>query len=116
MKKTLATLFCLGLFTPFISHAQTDPVCFCVAEARRHVPATPKLDAKYWHLLPSHFKTVPTIGGIVLLKYETQWDVAVIEGFWLTGFRVAGIDFDTCEPTKRTIAYTDPRIKAFYRF
>ena len=50
------------------------------------------------------------------MRYETQWDVATIEGFGALGFEVVGVDFDTCKETRRVIPYNDERIHSFYDF
>lgn len=116
MKKLIAlTLFLLVTFIPYLANAQATE-CLCVAEARRHVPLTPRLDAKWWSLLPQETRSAPIVGSIVLMKYEKSWDVAVVKGYGAKGFIVAGVDFDTCNPTTRVIAYNDTRIKAFFDF
>lgn len=114
MKRILLTL----LFAlPFISLPQVSNAdCFCVALARTHSALVPRLDAELWPLLPLTTRTVPTIGGQILIKYETQWDVATIMGFGLDGFELSGVDFETCGQTRRILSYNDPRIYAFFRF
>lgn len=115
MKKYLISL-CF-LLVPIIAPAQVDTsTCFCVTLARYYSPAVPRLDAKYWPLLPPTVRSVPSLGGQILMEYETLYDVATIVAFRATGFEVIGVDFDTCKATRRIIPYNDPRIHSFYQF
>lgn len=116
MKRIIISLLCLCLLLPSVVNAQTENVCFCVALAREYSPGVPRLDAHHWHLLPYQTRSVPVLGGQILMRYETQWDVATIEGFGPLGFEVVGVDFDTCKETRRVILYNDPRIHSFYDF
>lgn len=116
MKKIITLFLCLCFVFPSLAVAQQRTVCFCVTLARQYSPDVPNLDAEYWYLLPRMTRSVPMIGGQILLKYETLWDVATILRFTDKGFEVSGVDFATCRETRRVIAYTDPRIYTFFDF
>lgn len=110
MKKFIIILL---LVFPTVTLAQT---CFCVSLARTFNSAVPRLDAEYWYMLSPMTRSAPSLGGQILMKYETEWDVATIVDFTDKGFIVAGVDFDTCGVTRRIIEFSDPRIRAFFYF
>lgn len=113
MKRIFAILL---LLLPFQVFAQYPSECFCVTYARELVPSVPQLDANEWYLLPLSTRSVPEIGGIILLQYESVWHVAVITDFTESGFQVSESNYIPCTVDDRIIPYNDSRIRAFFNF
>jgi hypothetical protein len=79
------------------------------------VPETPRLDAVDFTRVP-FIGSTPTIGGLVLLKYDDVYHIAVVTGFTNDGFRVFEGNYKPCEITRRTIGWNDERIVKFLYF
>lgn len=93
-----------------------DYSCQCVPFARNYVRELPALDAQYFPLLPSKFRSVPVVGGIVVLQYEDTFHVAVITELREKGVMVIEKNYKPCSVTERLVEWTDPHLVTFMSF